>query len=277
MVRALFLDCDDCLYQNGWRTERRITNAIRSYLSSQGIEGDRAFELYEKHGTTLKGLLSEGLVDNAGAEAFLQAAHDIDYGDIQCDAPLSALLGELRLPTWIFTAGTREHAQRCIDALGLSALRLQGIVDVRVCKFESKHAASSFDAALQTARASDPSLCAAECCLVDDSERNIQRAHTMGWTTVLVGPARGGSRGQARTCHAADHVISNIHELPSVLPQLFSPRRPILDEAMGVRRGPLVVKPQKPQARKRARHGKDVPPAETAPPPRLARHRSIEL
>jgi hypothetical protein len=96
---------------------------------------------------------------------------------------------------------------------------------------------------------------------------------------VLVGPARGGGRGQARTSHAADHVISMLHELPSVLPELFSPRRPILDEAMGVRRGPLIVKPQKALlvAHKRARHGKAAPPAEEARPPRLTRHRLIEL
>jgi pyrimidine 5'-nucleotidase len=196
MVRALFLDCDDCLYQNGWRTEQRVTNAIRAYLESIGVDGDRAFELYEKHGMTLKGLLSEGQVDEAGAETFLRAAHDVDYGDIQCDAPLSALLGELRLPTWIFTEGTREHAQRCIDALGLSALRLQGIVDVRVCKFESKHAPSSFEAALQTARATDPSLRAADCCLVDDSERNIQRAHTMGCASLALKPSANGTHSR---------------------------------------------------------------------------------
>ena len=242
MRRALFLDCDDCLYQNGWRTEARITASIGEYLEAHvGVPASKAFELYKAYGSTLKGLLAEGTLDTSGAEEFLIAAHDIDYCDIRPDPQLAAQLERLRVTTCVFTAGTHEHAKRCMHALGLGdRLRLQGIVDVRACNFETKHSSSSFEAALARARACDPSLSHEDCILCDDSERNIQRAKAMGWTTVLVGPARG-STGQPRACEAADYIIPSLHVLPTVLPDLFAPRRPILEAAMALNSSPSAT------------------------------------
>ena len=142
--QALFLDCDDCLYQNEWRTEQRITKAMAAHVQdTHGVDADRARALYRQYGTTLKGLLVEGTIEGSSSiEEFLIAGHDIEYSDIHPDPELAATLARLRAPTWVFTAGTREHALRCMDALGLD-LPLQGIVDVRTCKFESKHSEAS--------------------------------------------------------------------------------------------------------------------------------------
>ena len=221
-TRCLFLDCDDCLYQNEWKTEKRITASINQYLPKLGVAPDRAFSLYQQYGTTLKGLMAEGHLNAAGAEAFLVNAHSIDYCDIQADPALADVLSKLRTPSWIFTAGTSEHAERCLAHLGLDGLRryIEGIIDVRSCKFESKHSETSFAAALRAAREHDPSLKPEECCLCDDSVRNITRAKAMGWRTVLVGDTERAT-GLPRTCDAADFVIPSLHSLPSVMPQLF--------------------------------------------------------
>jgi hypothetical protein len=130
-VHTIFLDCDDCLYQNNceWcrsnssqppvsaraaahsqaqrrspaqqlqpgaaqdgvhltgATAAKLTDSIAAYTAKLGVSKDRAYELYKTHGTCLKGLLEEGLIDkSAGVEDFLQAAHDINYDDITSDA-----------------------------------------------------------------------------------------------------------------------------------------------------------------------------------------------
>ena len=239
-TRALFLDCDDCLYQNEWRTEARITANMSEYLETHlGIDKEKANSLYKQYGTTLRGLLQEELINRDGADAFLVDAHTIDYSDITPDPQLASVLSKLALPTWVFTAGTKEHAIRCMDSLQLSGhLALEGIIDVRVCQFESKHSEVAFACALDAARRrwgsmrrthyaySSSTLRPEECLLCDDSPKNIQRAKALGWRTVLVGKTEKGTGAPRAPCEAADFVVSSLHELPTILPELFSSESP---------------------------------------------------
>ena len=119
-VQALFIDCDDCLYQNDWATANKITSAIGDYTRQIGISKAEAYALYKKHGTTLKGLVNERKIDERGAEEFLRAAHKIDYSDIAPDPALRAELEAVAAPMWVFTASTSEHAWRCLERLGLA-------------------------------------------------------------------------------------------------------------------------------------------------------------
>ena len=61
---VLFVDCDDCCYQNEWATAKKITNSIASYTARIGVTKEQAYELYQRHGTCLKGLLAEGRIDD---------------------------------------------------------------------------------------------------------------------------------------------------------------------------------------------------------------------
>ena len=36
-ITHIFIDCDDCLYQNGWATARRITQSIGAYTATLGV------------------------------------------------------------------------------------------------------------------------------------------------------------------------------------------------------------------------------------------------
>ena len=89
----LFLDCDDCLYSNDWRTADKISESISATaLRMTGVGASHAHALYTTHGTTLKGLLAEGHLQEAEIEQFLTAAHDIDLSCIEPDAALAAVL-----------------------------------------------------------------------------------------------------------------------------------------------------------------------------------------
>ena len=54
---------------------------------------------------------------------------------------------------------------------------------LQVCKLETKHSPSSFEAAMAFAGVVEPTACV----LLDDSVKNIRAAKAMGWSTVLVG------------------------------------------------------------------------------------------
>ncbi|CAE7822724.1 unnamed protein product [Symbiodinium sp. CCMP2456] len=215
---VIFLDCDDCLYQNGWATADKLTESIAAYTTRLGVSKAQAYALYKEHGTALRGLLAQGLLDAAGAERYLREVHDIDYSDIQEDAALDAILGRLKCdwPVWIFTASTAEHAQRCLQRLGLSSLRLSGIVDTRACKLETKHSPGSFEVAMAAAGDVKPHRCV----LCDDSPKNVHAAKLAGWQTVLVG-FHSRETGEKVVCKEADFHIGSLHGLPDVLPELF--------------------------------------------------------
>lgn len=227
---VLFLDCDDCLYQNDWKTAVKITVSIGAYTKDKlGLSKEEAYELYKIHGTCLKGLLAEGLIDEDGAETFLREVHDIDYSDIDRDDALRNVLEQVTSPMYIFTASASEHAQRCLDAIGISDLPFRGIIDTRTCNLETKHSRSSFLAAMAAAGVSDPSLCV----LCDDSVKNVRAAKEVGWHTVLVG-LNDRDTGALIQCHEADAHIASMLELQTAVPDVFLESHTTVDRESAV-------------------------------------------
>jgi len=214
---VLFIDCDDCIYQNKWATAKKITESIAAYTAKLGVSKDEAYSLYKNHGTCLKGMLVEGRIDKGGAEDFLHAVHLIDYSDVLPDATLRLELSKVKVPMWIFTASTSEHATRCMDRVGVVDLPWRGIIDTRTCKLETKHSRSSFEAAMAAAGVSEPSACV----FCDDSVKNINAAKEVGWRTVLVG-LTDRDTGARIECPAADAHVASLRDLRTAVPELFS-------------------------------------------------------
>ena len=218
-VQALFIDCDDCLYQNNWATAQKITKSIAAYTAKLGVSKDQAYNLYKTYGTCIKGLLVEKRIDAAGAEDFLHEVHQISYEDIAPDPQLKAVLEAVTIPNmWVFTASTSEHARRCLDKIGLAELPWRGVIDCRSCKLETKHSRSSFEAAMSLAGVSldEPGACV----FCDDSVKNIKAAKEVGWRTVLVGKVDRDT-GKEVVCSEADVHVAGLHELRAAMPELF--------------------------------------------------------
>ena len=101
--------------------------------------------------------------------------------------------------------------------MGIKDLPWQGIIDTRSSNLESKHARSSFEAAMRIAGVTDPRMCV----FADDSVKNIKAAKEVGWRTVLVGRYDRDS-GAKIVCASADAHIDSLHDLRAVVPELFS-------------------------------------------------------
>jgi putative hydrolase of the HAD superfamily/pyrimidine and pyridine-specific 5'-nucleotidase len=221
-VEAVFIDCDDTLYQNNGTTMDKITDAMAAWTHRNlGVTREETYQLYKTYGSSVRGLLVEGKIDEAGAEKFLRAAHKIDYSDISPDPRLRSVLERIcapgRPPCYIFTASAAEHAERCLKRLGLADLGWAGIIDTRSCKFETKYSKSSFEIAMATAGVSSP----AACLFFDDCVRNIKAARDVGWRPVLVGMTDCDDAGTAGGCPEAAFYADSLHHLPDLVPELF--------------------------------------------------------
>ena len=221
--RAVFFDCDDCLYFDGWGVARGLTERIeRRCVDRVGLPEGEAYRMYKEHGTALKGLLAEGHMDNCdrAIDEYLRDVHDLPIGNmLSRDDELRKMLLRMdpAVPRFVFTASVREHAERCLKALGVSDLFVD-IIDVKTCGLATKHSAEAFRAAMKVADIEED--CPEACVFLDDSPRNIEAAREMGWRSVLVG-LRGRDCGRRVSSEHAEHDINRIHDLPSVLPELF--------------------------------------------------------
>lgn len=212
-VSVIFIDCDDCLYFNNWTTAKKITASIGAYALKLGVSREQAYKFYKEYGTCLKGLMVENIISDP--EDFLREVHDIDYSDISKDPELRKVLEPLMAskPTWVFTASAREHAARCLEAIGIDDLPWKGIIDTRDCDLETKHNPSSFKAAMKIAGVDDPS----RCLFADDSKKNVVAAKKLGWKTVLVGMVDRDTGNKVETPPEADAHIASLADIASIL------------------------------------------------------------
>ena len=225
--KVIFFDCDDCLYFDQWTTANQLTRKIDEWCMQHGLPSGKAYELYKQYGTALRGLLAEGYVEHNvhAIDEFLREVHDIPVHELlQPDPELRQLLLQIdpSIPKYIFTASVREHAARCIKALGIDDLFVD-IIDCKVCQLETKHSEKAFRIAMEVAgiKNNDGTQYHPESCLFfDDNIKNIEAARNIGWRSILVGTV-GRDCGTIVTTEHAEHEIDRIHHIPHILPELF--------------------------------------------------------
>mmetsp|Transcript_4999 Transcript_4999/g.10593 ORF Transcript_4999/g.10593 Transcript_4999/m.10593 type:complete len:505 (-) Transcript_4999:139-1653(-) len=217
---VIFFDCDDCLYFDGWKTANQLTAKINEWCVNHGLQPGQSYGLYKEYGTALRGLLAEGYLDDnpQAIDGYLQSVHDIPIAQLlKRDDRLRQLLLRIdpSIPKYIFTASVRDHAERCLKALGIDDLFVD-IIDCKACQLETKHSRFSFQVAMQVAGVENPE----ECLFLDDSVKNIQAARSMGWRSVLVG-LKGRDDGKPVSSEHAELEVDRIHDIESCLPELL--------------------------------------------------------
>lgn len=221
--KVIFFDVDDCLYFDGWKTAQKLTAKIDDWCTQQcGLAPGYAYQLYKKYGTALRGLRAEGWIEDTpeAVDEFLQYVHDIGVETlIQPDQELREILLRVDpdIPKYAFTASVREHALRCLQALGIADLFVD-IIDCQTCNLETKHSRHSFETAMRVAGVADPE----HCLFFDDNLTNIEAARNIGWRSVLVGRV-GRDCGQPISSEHAELELDRIHQVEEALPELFGP------------------------------------------------------
>lgn len=164
---------------------------------------------WEKHGTTLAGLMEEHGMD---PDPFLADVHDIDFGVLDPDPALRAALAALPGRRIVHTNGTAPYAERVLEARGLAGL-WDGIWGVE----HAGHAPKPQEANYRAVWAAD-GLDPARSAMFEDTARNLRVPHAHGMVTVHV------SGAPDREVHV-DHHTSDLAATLRAWDALDRPRR----------------------------------------------------
>ncbi len=160
----------------GERMTAYIARALKIDAAEALVVRERYFHQY---GATVTGLSRHHGID---AHDFMADVHDVDYAALIPDPELAALIARLPGRRIVFTNGGGGHGQRALKQLRLDAL-FERVFDMEDAGFIPKPEPEAY-ARLISACGIDP----ARTVLIEDTLKNLEPAHALGFATVLVGP-----------------------------------------------------------------------------------------
>lgn len=183
-VRSWIFDLDDTLYPPESRFMGLIQQRINDYMvRTVALPAEEALVVQKgylrDYGTSLAGLMAHYRIDPAD---FLEEVHDVPLDVLTPDPGLRAALERLEGPRIVFTNGSKRHAERVTEKLGIADL-FDGLFSLEDADLIPKPDPRTF--ARMTERFGvDPTGAA----FFEDTLRNLPPAKAIGMTTVLVGP-----------------------------------------------------------------------------------------
>jgi putative hydrolase of the HAD superfamily len=183
-IGAWVFDLDNTLYPSDsdlWpRIEQRITLFLMTLFGIDGLSA-RALQrhYYQRHGTTLRGLIDENV---QGHEEFLAFVHDIDRSNLIANPLLAREIAALPGRKLIFTNGSRDHALRTAAQLGLGDA-FEDVFDIVAANMVPKPAPAAYRGFFDR-YGIDPTRAA----MFEDIAKNLAVPRALGMTTTLVVP-----------------------------------------------------------------------------------------
>jgi putative hydrolase of the HAD superfamily len=183
-VDAWVFDLDNTLYPRHVALFTQIDRRIHEYVArllDLPVEEARAVQksYYQRYGTTLRGLMEEHGIK---PDDFLEYVHDIDHSPVTADARLGAAIERLPGRKFILTNGSRPHAEKVAERLGITR-HFDDIFDIVRSELLPKPHAATYDRFV-TATGIVP----AKAAMFEDLARNLAVPHTLGMATVLIAP-----------------------------------------------------------------------------------------
>jgi putative hydrolase of the HAD superfamily len=184
-VDTWIFDLDNTLYPAATDLFAQVDVRIRTYVMELiGASPEEAHRLqkdyYRRYGTTLRGLMIEHGISPDG---FLEYVHDIDHSVVTPDPRLGAAIERLPGRRFIMTNGTRRHAEKVADRLGITR-HFEDVFDIVAADLLPKPHRETYDRFLAGAGL-DPARAA----MFEDLARNLEVPDALGMATVLVVPA----------------------------------------------------------------------------------------
>jgi putative hydrolase of the HAD superfamily len=180
-------DLDNTLYPASsdlWpKIDARITLFMCELFGLDGMSS-RALQkyYYERYGTTLRGLMEEHEIT---ADDFLEFVHDIDRSSLLPNHSLATAITALPGRKLILTNGSREHALRTAEQLGLDKM-FEDVFDIVAGDLVPKPNPQAYERFFEK-HGVDPAGSA----MFEDIERNLVVPHARGMRTTLVVPKPG--------------------------------------------------------------------------------------
>ena len=202
-------DLDNTLYPEATNLFLQVDERMKTFISNLlAVEHEEAYRVQKdylvEYGTTLRGLMER---HDVAPYDFLNFVHDVNLDVIPPDPQLVDSLGRLPGAKYVFTNGTRSHAEAVLERIGAVG-EISGIFDIETADFLPKPAPQTYAALvghfdIETDRA----------VMVEDMVRNLKPAHDLGMTTVWLNT--GGQWGKVGYNPA--HVDIEIEDLTAWL------------------------------------------------------------
>jgi len=208
-IETWIFDLDNTLYPASCRLFDQIHARMTGFIADRlGLSPEAALTVqktyFREHGTTLRGLMTVNRID---PEDFLAYVHEIDLACVQPDPVLVAALTGLPSRKIVHTNGSRRHAERLLDHLGIAG-SFCGVVDIAAAGYDPKPALAGYHELLRRHEVRpDTAL------MVEDMARNLVPAAALGMTTAWVrNPADWAVEG-----YNGDHIHHVVDNLGAFL------------------------------------------------------------
>ena len=183
-VEAWVFDLDNTLYPRHSNLFAQIDERIRAFVATLLDVGPQEAHtiqkrFYETHGTTLAGLMAEHHVD---ADEFLEFVHDIDHSPVSPDPALGEAIGRLPGRKYIFTNGSRTHAEKVAARLGVTG-HFEDIFDIVAADLVPKPRRQTYERFINRF-----DVYPQNAAMFEDLVRNLIVPKSIGMRTVLVVP-----------------------------------------------------------------------------------------
>ncbi len=180
---AWVFDLDNTLYPAESTLYDAIGDRMTAYVARvSGLEFADAEKLRDRYflqyGATIVGLVRHHDVD---AAHFMTDVHDVDFDAVHPDPDLNALIAALPGRKIVFTNGGRDYAGEILRHLHLEN-QFELIVDLETNGLIPKPVPEAYTQLVGVCGI-DPRASV----LIEDTLRNLEPAHVLGFETVLVG------------------------------------------------------------------------------------------
>ena len=199
-VEAWIFDLDNTLYPRHSNLFAQIDERIQSYVQNlMNVSRDDAKVIqktfYREHGTSLRGLMVEHDID---PDDFLEFVHDIDHSPVQPDPALGVAIARLPGRKFIFTNGSRPHAEKVAARLGVTE-HFEDIFDIVDADLVPKPERETYERFI-----GQFGLNPQNAAMFEDLARNLTVPKAAGMRTVLIVPS-GASEVVHETWEAEGH------------------------------------------------------------------------
>ena len=184
LIKTWIFDLDNTLYPPEENIFSQIDQKMTSFIADNlKISNEEAFNIQKQnfidHGTTLAGFMNSGN-DKIDPDKFLEFVHDINLNSLQEDNDLRKILLLLPGKKYIFTNGTKKHAENVLKKLNLENI-FQSIFGIKEANYLPKPNLETYNLFLKTYKI-DPKTSI----MFEDMGRNLIPAKELGMKTVLL-------------------------------------------------------------------------------------------
>ncbi len=181
-IKNWIFDLDNTLYAPEEKIFSQIDERMTKFITDKfKINNEEAFNIQKKYfleyGTTLSGLMKKNNIDS---DEFLEFVHDIDLDILKPDKKLNKIISNLPGKKFIFTNGSKKHAQNVLRKLEMNAI-FDDIYDIKDSNFIPKPNMEAY-----TTFINKMGIDVNKSIMFEDIARNLQPAKELGIISVLI-------------------------------------------------------------------------------------------